>query len=442
MPRTDSPPGRPTPQLHDPDFSARSEEVQDLIAAIPSWIVRWGITILFLVVLGLIAGTWFIRYPDLVQAPLRLTAVHAPVSVDSRVDGKLVRLLVGEGQVVTQSQVLAYLESTASHVEVLRLAATLESLYQAIGRPNSTALSPFPPQSSRQLGELQPSFQAFSQAYQQYITYQQQGYYSRKRRMIEREISDLRRSALNLREQVILYQHDVALAETEFAGQRALFDTKVISAADLRREESRVVARKLPLKQAQAAELQNAAQQSAKQREILELDNATSEQRGLLLQALNTLRSAVDSWLNRYVLRAPVSGKVYFPSLLEENQSVKQNDPVFFLGPRTADYFGEAFIPQQNLGKVQVGQRVVVKFAGYPFQEFGSVIGHVAYISQLPGKDNAFLAKVAFDQGLTTTYGHSITYRTGMVASAEIVTADRRLLEKLFYKFRQATKLE
>ena len=46
------------------EIELRSEEVQEVMGQIPAWIVRWGITILFIVVLALLVGSYFFRYPD------------------------------------------------------------------------------------------------------------------------------------------------------------------------------------------------------------------------------------------------------------------------------------------------------------------------------------------------------------------------------------------
>ena len=46
------------------DIELRSEEVQEVMGQVPAWIVRWGITLLFLVVVALLVGSCFFKYPD------------------------------------------------------------------------------------------------------------------------------------------------------------------------------------------------------------------------------------------------------------------------------------------------------------------------------------------------------------------------------------------
>ena len=45
------------------DIELRSEEVQEVMGQVPAWIVRWGITLLFLVVVALLVGSCFFKYP-------------------------------------------------------------------------------------------------------------------------------------------------------------------------------------------------------------------------------------------------------------------------------------------------------------------------------------------------------------------------------------------
>lgn len=51
----------------------RSEKVRRIIGEIPSRIVRYGITTITIVVLGLLAGACFIPYPETVSAKVQMT---------------------------------------------------------------------------------------------------------------------------------------------------------------------------------------------------------------------------------------------------------------------------------------------------------------------------------------------------------------------------------
>lgn len=282
------------------------------------------------------------------------------------------------------------------------------------------------------MGELQTAYQTFEQSRIQLRAYLANGFYSKKRALLQREIIDLQALADNLREQHQIQAQDIQLAQEDYEIQQRLYQEKVIARLDLKREESKNIPRRLPYQQTASAMINNLTAQRAKQKEILELDKQVSEERDKFLQALNTLRSAADAWIMKYVLTAPVAGRVVFPTTLQENQAITIGQELLYITPPGSDYIGELRVPQQNAGKVKVGQAVLVKFAGFPYQEFGAVQGRITAIADVPLR-----AKVTLPNGLKTTYGQSLTVKTGMAASADIITDDSRLLEKLFYQLRK-----
>ncbi|WP_338875414.1 HlyD family efflux transporter periplasmic adaptor subunit [Spirosoma sp. SC4-14] len=415
----------------------RSEEVQELLARPPKWLLRWGITVVFLAVVLTFVGAWVVHYPDLVRASFKLTSANAPKAVLTRTDGKLIRLFIHDNQVVKAGTVAAYLESTAHHDEVLRLSQELARAWAIASKGDLEKLDQLRLSSYNQLGELQTAYQTFEQAHIQLRAYLANGFYSQKKAILRQEIADLKALAENLKLQQSIQARDMALAQEDFEIQQRLANDKVIAPLDLKREESKNIARKLPYQQTASALINNLTSQRAKEKEILELDEQVAEERDKFLQTLNTLQSATDVWKQKYVVTAPVAGRVFFSGVLQENQSVTVNQELFYVAPPNTDYYGELRVPQQNAGKVRVGQRVLIKFAGYPFQEFGAIRGRIATLADIPVKDSVFLAKVVLPEGLKTTYGKRLAYKNGMIASADIITEDSRLVEKLFYQLRK-----
>jgi multidrug efflux pump subunit AcrA (membrane-fusion protein) len=415
----------------------RAEEVQDLLTRPPGWLLRWGTLVVLTVLAGVLAGAWLIHYPDLVHGSFRLTSANAPKAVVARSEGKLTRLLVRDGQAVKQGERLAFLESTAHHADVLRLSAQLGQAWQSASRGNLEGIERLNLSGYSQLGELQTAYQSFEQAHIQLRAYLANGFSSRKKAMLRQEIRDLQALADNLRQQQQIQARDLTLAEEDYAIQQRLAEQKVIAPLELKREESKAIARKLPYQQTASSLISNLTAQRAKDKEILELDRQIAEERDQFLQALTTLQSAVEGWKLRYVLTAPVAGKVVFSGIVQENQAVGLHQELCYIAPPNTDYFGELRVPQHNAGKVEEGQTVLIRFAGYPYQEYGAVRGRIATVSALPFRDSVFLAKVVLPNGLRTTYQKTLAQKTGMTATADIITNDTRLLEKLFYQLRK-----
>jgi hypothetical protein len=62
--------------MADSKIELRSEKVRHIIGEIPSGIVRYGITIITVVILGLLIGAYFIPYPETIRAEVRMTNAH------------------------------------------------------------------------------------------------------------------------------------------------------------------------------------------------------------------------------------------------------------------------------------------------------------------------------------------------------------------------------
>lgn len=59
--------------MADNKIELRSEKVRHIIGEIPSRIVRYGITIITIVILGLLTGAYFIPYPETISARVQMT---------------------------------------------------------------------------------------------------------------------------------------------------------------------------------------------------------------------------------------------------------------------------------------------------------------------------------------------------------------------------------
>jgi len=72
------------PENNNTILDIRSNEMEEVVGNVPSWIIRWGITALFAVgVLGLLIST-FIRYPDTLRANVLMQATDQPGKVTIR----------------------------------------------------------------------------------------------------------------------------------------------------------------------------------------------------------------------------------------------------------------------------------------------------------------------------------------------------------------------
>ncbi len=413
-------------------FSGHGNEIDEIISKKPPFIVRWGTLFLFCLLLCIGAVSWFIKYPDIITTPAKLTSINAPKTVITLTSGKLIKLFIAENKMVYQNQVLGFIESTANHREVLSLSLNIDSIQSLLDNNKIELINQYFKNRATQLGELQNYYQPLVQAFLNFKNYLTNGFYLHKKMMLATDLNNLYRLHNNLLNQRVLNEQDLNLSQKTFDANQSLKDDSVISAFDYRNEASKLINKKLTLPQITNTIISNESLQNEKQKEIAELENTIAQQKSIFQQALNTFKSQMEDWKKKYLLTAPVNGKVTFATFIQENQQLQANQTICFINPENSEYYAQIVIPQANFGKVAKGQQVLLKFPSYPFQEYGTVKGTIEFISHIP-TDSGYLAKVVLTDGLNTNYKKQIQYRDGLIAQGEIVTKDLRLLQRFYY---------
>ncbi|MEO6523033.1 MAG: HlyD family efflux transporter periplasmic adaptor subunit [Mucilaginibacter sp.] len=408
-----------------------TDDMQDIITTVPSWLLRWGITLFFIVLVLIFSLSAFIRYPDIVKTSIKIESPNSPKPVVSRISGELTRLLIKENDMVSTGQPLAYIESTGNHGAILNLLNTLKQVQIEL-LSNKTFTSGLLKQTNlSQLGELQMSYQTF---YQQYIDYHSavdDGFYLKKKSYLQKDLLNLNQQRDQLNSQKDIQQKDYKLASQEYEMHQKLEREKVESPAEFRTQESKYLSKKSPLVQTETALITASGTYSAKQKEILELDNQISDAKSKFSQSLNSLISQAEDWKTKYVLSASQGGKISFAGIVQENQVLKINQEVFYINPGNEQFFGQMAIPQANMGKVKLGQRVLVKLKSYPFEEYGMIRGKISYIADVPYRDSIFVSRVDFKIKGATDMKKPIHLKQGMMADAEIITQDATILQRI-----------
>jgi HlyD family secretion protein len=174
----------------------RSESVQEILGHSPKWIIRWGISIIFIIVAGLVVGSYFFKYPDVLTATITVTTENLPAGVTAKTTGRIDTLFVIEKQNVKQGDLLAVIENPAEFEDVKELRDLVISFQlsvfsneiQVTNQNNflTTHYSLLTTQSH--LGELQPAFNAFIKALEDYQYFIKSNYHNKKIATIKKQI--------------------------------------------------------------------------------------------------------------------------------------------------------------------------------------------------------------------------------------------------------------
>lgn len=413
-------------------FFLRSESAQEIISSKPDFFEKWALLLLLFILLVLISGTWFIQYPDIIEANGKLSAYDAPKEIIPLQTGRLEQLLVHDGETVVPGQIIGWIESAANTEEVMLLSKQLDRIREVLDSEQAILTDDFFQTRFQRLGDLQVSYQTFISAWQQYNDYVVNGHFEKKKSMLIKDINSLQQMNKTIHSQINLAKEDEDSSARTLAMNKILFDEKVISSEEYRQAKSRHLNKKMALPQLNSSLVSNMAQQRDKRKEIDQLDHDISQQKIIFRQSLLTFQSVVDTWKRQYIIESPIEGSVVFNQPLEKNKHVEQGRLLGTINPRNSEYYIDLNLPQSNLGKVDTGMNVQLRFVAYPYQEAGFVSGILDYISP-NASDSGFLSTVRLTQGLKSSNNIVFEYKNGLKVHALIITKDMRLLQRIWY---------
>lgn len=416
-----------------------SDEAQAILGKAPSWVVRWGVTVVFVIFDGILLGCYFIKYPDTVEAPTVITTVNPPADLMVRYDGLIDTLCVVDGSRVEKGALVAVLRNAADRHDVQQvghdLAATMRLTCADL------AAAPWLDGEYR-LGEVQSAFADFQGKCRDYRHYLAADNIARKKELLRQQIAKNREYYAKLERQRALLVKDLGYGRRTLERDSLLLTEAVISSADYETTAQNYIAKQNSKAGFDATLTSTELQIIQSEQQIVELtiqqENETAEYERGIDQSRQQLAAQIAQWRQQYVLEAPAAGRVTFVNYWSQNQHVAVGDKLASILPdgRT-EVIGRMQVPSTGFGKVRTGQTVQVKLNGYPYMEFGVLRGEIRSLSAVPeqvqtqnGTSVIYIAEIVFPDGMRTSYKKELPMIQQMDGTAEIITEDMRLISR------------
>lgn len=423
-----------------PEIELRSEEFNEVLSAVPAWIVRWGITVIACVVLMLLVGSAVFKYPDVISSTVTLTGTTPVSAVVARTSGKLQELYVGNNQQVKANTLLAVIENPAGTNDILRLK---ELLRQAENSLDTIALVP---SQQLRLGSLQSLYSSFYLSMSEYRQFKELAYHLKKIDLVKARIVKNEVYYRNMLKQKDLSAVQAKIAHQQYARDSLLGVKGLVSKEAVEESYSRYLQSSLSAENMERS-LENLQIQLAQMNESLyDTEYQYLDQKNTLETQLcslvNQLRAEIDAWEINYALITPIDGEITLTQYWTNNQNVTAGNVVFNIVPSNqGEIVGKAMLPTERSGKVKKGQKVNIRFSNYPDKEFGIVKGIVENISLIPVLDvqnaKSYMVDIELPNGLRTSYNKDLPFLPEMEGQADIITEDISLLERFLMPIRK-----
>lgn len=418
----------------------KSEEVEAIIEKMPS---RFGIAITCLVgflFISLLFFGWIIRYPDIVTGEITISANTSPIKLIAGFSGKI-HLLKRSDEPVKEGDYIAVIQNGANYLDVIKLQSLILNWKNGNNLVVSANVVSLPPRLS--LGELNDAYYALLNSFSLIENFKADNIYSKQDEIYDELIIQKSMALSTLNNKLKLSKENLKLVDKFVARDSILFSKKVLTESEKDRSQMsqlsardavQSIFREIRLNQAEIDDLknkklQNIIQKHDKEKQLY-IDANT---------ALNKVEDNIKLWESKYAFKAPFNGLVQFLKFWEDYQFIQLSDAAFAVVPEKNAMRGHMVLPANGAGKVRPGQEVIIKLHDYPYTEYGSISGKISTISSTTnsvktekGDLETYLLQVDLPNGLKTNYGSTLNFKFDIKGAGEIVTNDRRLIERLF----------
>jgi len=292
------------------------------------------------------------------------------------------------------------------------------------------------------LGEIERDFSLFENNYIQYVLNKESKSFESNDLTNKFSLSQLKLRLSTLNNQKKINKKELFFKKKDLNRSRILFDKGIIAEREFENKKLEVLLAERNYKNmiVSISQTKENISNGNNRKEQNVIDNTRTEINLLkaVIQSFDQLKKSIKDWELRYLFKSNINGNVSFMKIWSKNQTINNGDFIFTIIPKEhSSYIVKLQAPLINSGKLKIGQVVNIRLSGYPDNEFGLLKGKVKEISLIPSNEGLYLLDVELPNKLITTFGIEIEFKQEMQGTAEIITEDLRLIERIFYQFRK-----
>jgi membrane fusion protein, adhesin transport system len=380
----------------------KSLKFQELEPALPKasifiWIICSGLIVLLI-------WAWLFNLEEVSTGTGKVVPSSKEQVIQSLEGGILTKLNVHEGQIVKAGQVLAQLDPT--------------KLESNVGESESLLLSA-QATAARLRAEVNGSALVFPSSVLKEPT------------LVKEETALYHSRVSNLNQSISGLQHALSLVEQELRMTEPLVAKGAASEVEV-----------LRLKR-QANELQNQINDARNQYLVKAREELAKANTDIETQS-QVVKGKSDS-LNRTIFKSPVRGVVKEINVMTLGGVIPQNGKLMTIVPLDEQLLIEARILPRDIAFIHPGQEALVKITAYDYAIYGGLKGHVTVISPDTLRDEVKQDQVYYrvyirtnSDKLTNKAGKNFSITPGMVATVDIKTGTKTVLDYLIKPFNKA----
>ena len=391
--------------------------------------------------LGLLAAGYF--WAEKTQLDLitrgegRLIAEGQNKLVQSPEGGVITEIFVSEGDVVSNNQLLAVINSTAAEGSLEEIRAKKNSLQAKLVRLGAELTDA----NKYQLEKDLENFSANVRESQLALFLANRSNLSSRLFSIESERDQLGKSLTTIKEQLSGARELLVLVTEENKELSPLIAAGALGASEkfrLKRENAQLTSEIQVLEakvvETEAGYLKLEAQlkavKSEYERDIFEERAAYINE----LSEINTRIPLLEQKLKQTEIRSPSDGIINSLPVSDKETVIKTGDVIAEIVPSTDDLIVEAYIDPKDIAKIEAGQQTRVSLTAYDAAKYGYLTGVLLKVSadavyREEKQSYMYAIEVELIDDLIDSKGTTVPLNPGMIAQVDIIRGQQTVLE-------------
>lgn len=399
-----------------------------------------------------ILGSYLAKIEIVARGEGRIVPLRRVQVVQPQTDGKITAMYVAEGQSVSRGDLLLTMDTTAAESEVKRTEAEIERQLQ----DKIVALSIIEPLSIgvQRSGEfveigkaalhkqrmishdLNEGTEALVVAVLSALDDQVAQINAQLDRIVSAERAQLARIEKARTASEILHSRFVPTEALRNRGSISNYEY-LDQLRQLKTAESDVLIAERELRELAAEAAVMAHQRASAISSALSLYRKQLNAAEIALSGLMADLKTAQERLKNTSLRAPESGRIENLSVFTLGGYVEAGSALMSIVPSDGEIEVEAFFDNRDIGFLAADQRAFVKLDAFPAERFGLVRGNVASVGadareQSNPRRWVYAVRIKLEQTNIEIVGSKIDFVSGMTATVDVVTGQRRLLSYFF----------
>lgn len=391
--------------------------------------------------LGLLAAGYF--WAEKTQLDLitrgegRLIAEGQNKLVQSPEGGVITEIFVSEGDVVSNNQLLAVINSTAAEGSLEEIRAKKNSLQAKLVRLGAELTDA----NKYQLEKDLENFSANVRESQLALFLANRSNLSSRLFSIESERDQLGKSLTTIKEQLSGARKLLVLVTEENKELSPLIAAGALGASEkfrLKRENAQLTS-EIQVLEARVVETEAGylkleaelkALKSGYERDIFEERAAYINE----LSEINTRIPLLEQKLKQTEIRSPSDGIINSLPVSDKETVIKTGDVVAEIVPSTDELIVEAYIDPKDIAKIEVGQQARVSLTAYDAAKYGYLTGVLLKVSadavyREEKQSYMYAIEVELIDNLIDSKGTTVPLNPGMIAQVDIIRGQQTVLE-------------